>query len=86
MSISMDGAPLDQILSLVERAVQGDRRLLVQLHRVFQRLACLQEAPAEERRLGEILARLLIGDRQPDLTGLPKDMAEEIRALLRRIR
>ncbi len=85
MSTATPGAPLDQILSFVERAIKGDRRLLVQLFHTFQRLTHLPEAPPEERQLGEILSQILMGDRHPDLTGLPSDMVEEIQAFLNRL-
>lgn len=77
---------LDQLLVFVERAVRGERRLLVELFRQFQRLASLPEAPPEERLLGEILSRVLMGDRDPDLSALPPEAAEEIRAMLERLK
>ncbi|MFM8320920.1 MAG: hypothetical protein ACKOC5_08415 [Chloroflexota bacterium] len=80
------GIPLDQLLSYVERAVRGDRRLLTGLFRQFQRLAHHPSAPPEERRLGEVLSLVLMGDRSPDVSGLPADMAEEIGELMRRLR
>lgn len=79
------GVPLDQLLGYVERAVRGDRRLLVQLFRQMQRLAHLPAAPPVERRLGEILSMILMGERKPLLDDLPPDMAEEIQEMLRRI-
>jgi hypothetical protein len=79
------GVPLDQLLGYVERAVRGDRRLLVQLFRQMQRLAHLPSAPPEERRLGEILSLILMGERKPLLDDLPPEMAEEIREMLKRI-
>jgi hypothetical protein len=83
----MTGQPvtLETLLEVVERAVRGDRRLLVQLFRRFQQLAHLPGAPAEERLLGEILSRVLMGDRSPDLSALPADMAEEIETMLARL-
>lgn len=85
MSNLTPGAPLDQILLLVERAIRGDRQLLVQLFHTFQRLAYLPQAPPEGRQLGMILSRLLMGDRQPDLSGLPPDMVDEIQDFLSRL-
>jgi hypothetical protein len=73
---------LDQLLSYARRALGGDRRLLAQLFRQMQRLANLPEAPPEERALGEVMSRILIGERQPDLSALPDDMAGEIRQWL----
>jgi hypothetical protein len=80
------GAPLDQVLEYIERAVRGDRRLRVQLFWQMQRLAHLPGAPIEERRLGEILCAVLMGERNPDLSGLPEEMVEELQGFLGRIR
>jgi len=80
------GLGLDQLLGYVECAVQGDRRLLVALFRQMQRLAHHPTAPPEERRLGEILSLVLMGDRQPDLRGLPQDMVDELTSWLEHLR
>jgi hypothetical protein len=80
------GAPLDQLLAYIERAVRGDRRLRVQLFREMQRLAHHPSAPLEERCLGEVLSRVLMGDRQPDLSGLPEDMAVEVQTTLDKLK
>lgn len=77
---------LEQLLVFVEQAVRGDRRLLVQLFRTMQQLAQHPSAPAEERALGEILSRVLMGERQPDLSPLPADMAQEVQDMLERLR
>jgi hypothetical protein len=76
---------LDQLLLYVERAVRSDRRLLIQLFRTFQQLSSHPSAPSEDRALGEILSRILMGDRQPDLSGLPSDMANEVNDLVERL-
>lgn len=73
---------LEQLLEYVERAVNGDRMLLVQLYRTFQQLAHHPAAPPEERLLGEILSSILMGERCPNLDRLPPDMAAEVRLLL----
>lgn len=77
---------LEQLLVYVERAVRGDRRLLVELFRQLQRLAKLSSAPPEDRMLGEILSRILMGDRKPDLSALPPDLASEIQDMLNRLK
>ena len=79
------GVPLDVLLGFVERAVRGDRRLLVQLFCQLQRLAHLPDAPPEERRLGEVLSLVLMGERHPDLSGLPDEIVQEIQAMLDRL-
>ncbi len=84
MGPSLNHTPLtlDQLLAYASRALRGDRRLLAQLFRQMQRLANLPEAPPEERALGEVMSRILIGEREPDLSALPDDMAGEIRQWL----
>lgn len=76
---------LEQLLLYVERAACGDRQLLVQLFRQLQRLAHLPSAPPEDRLLGEILGRVLMGDRSPDLSALPQELAGEVQAMLDRL-
>lgn len=77
---------LEELLVFVERAVRGDRKLLVQLFRTLQQLAHHPDAPPEERALGEVLSRILMGDREPNLHALPPEMADEVNGLLERLR
>lgn len=77
---------LEQLLEFVERAVRGDRNLLVGLFRTLQQLANHPTAPPEERALGEILSQVLMGESNPDLSGLSPGMREEVAASLARIR
>lgn len=84
--MAQTGVSLEDLLVYVEQAVRGDRRLLKQLFRQFEILACLPSAPPEEQKLGRALGRILIGDRHPDLNGLPEDMVVEIQALLLRLK
>jgi hypothetical protein len=84
--MSQQPITIEQLLVYVERAVRGDRQLLVGLFRQFQRLAGLSTAPPEERLLGEILGRVLMGEREPDLSMLPAELAEEIQAMLERLK
>ena len=72
------GVDLGQLLDYVSRALDGDRRLSDQLFWQFQRLAALPSAPSEERALGVALGRILLGDRQPDLSKLNPDAAAEV--------
>jgi len=80
-----DGIPLGQLLALTERAVNGDRRLLVQLFRELQKLATNPAAPSEEQALAEVLGRVLIGERSPDLSGLHPEAAQELGIWLERL-
>jgi hypothetical protein len=83
--MSQQPITLKQLLVYVERAVRGDRQLLVGLFQQLERLAHLPSAPREERLLGEILGRVLMGEREPDLTALSPEAAREIQAMLDRL-
>lgn len=80
------GVSLEQLLELVERAAGGDRRLLVQLFRVMQQLAHNPSATPEDRELGRLLSLVLMGDRSPDLSALPPDIAAEVSGLIARLK
>ena len=79
------GVSLHQVLGYVERALTKDRRLLVQLFHQFQQLARQPGIPAPERQLGEVLSRILMGEREPELDGLDLEAAQEIKELLDRL-
>jgi len=51
----------------------------------MQQLAHHPTAPPEEQALGEVLSRVLMGDRSPDLSHLPLEMAGEVQQMLDRI-
>jgi hypothetical protein len=76
---------LEELLVYVERAARGDRRLLVALFKQLQRLARHPTAPPEDRLLGEILGRVLMGDRSPNLGALPAELRAEVQAMLDRL-
>jgi hypothetical protein len=80
-----EGVSIEQLLEYVGRALDGDRRLSDRLFWQFQRLAALPSAPPEERALGVALGRILLGDRQPDLSRLDPEAAAEVAAFLARI-
>mgnify|MGYP001007747248 CR=1 FL=1 len=79
------GVSLQQVFKYVEQALNGDRRLRVQLFRQFQALARQPGVPLPERRLGEVLSMVLIGEREPDLDGLDAQAAKEMIGLLARL-
>lgn len=81
-----DGVPLEQLLAYVERAVRGDVNLHMQLLGTMRQLANHPTAPPEERALGDVLLAVLLGDRQPELGQLPPEAAEDVRALLERLK
>ncbi len=83
--VDQRGVSLQQVIEYVERALSGDRRLLVQLFRQFQSLARQPGIPLPERRLGEALSLILMGEREPDLDGLDPEAAEEMTGLLARL-
>jgi hypothetical protein len=86
MPLAQQGVPLDQLLGYIERAACGERLLLVRLFRTMQQLARHPDALPEDRALGEILSQVLMGEREPDLSRLTPEMAEEVEAMLHRIR
>jgi hypothetical protein len=79
------GVPLDRLLLLIERAVRGDPNLQMQLIETMRQLANHPTAPPEEHALGDVLTAILIGNREPDLSKLPPDAAEEVQQLLERL-
>ncbi|MEJ2706979.1 MAG: hypothetical protein P8074_05130 [Anaerolineales bacterium] len=84
--MTQSGVTLQQLLVYVERAVRGDRKLLVQLQRTFQQMTSHPGVPTEERLLGSVLIQVLMGDRDPVLTELPEDAAQEVTQMLQRLR
>lgn len=80
-----EGITLETLWTYVEQAVRGDRKLRAQLFRTMQRLANHPSAPCEERALGAVISQVLMGDRDPDLSSLPGEIAEEVRLLLQRL-
>ncbi len=79
------GVTLEVLLELAGRAVSGERQLLVQLFRQLQQLARNSSAPVEERALAEVLGKILIGQRDPDLSRLHPEAAQEIEAWLKQL-
>lgn len=79
------GVPLDRLLLLIERAIHGDPNLQMQLIETMRQLANHPTAPRAERALGDVLTGILIGNREPNLSKLPPDAAEEVGRLLERL-
>ena len=80
-----EGVPLDRLLVLVERAVRGDPNLQIQLIETMRQLAGHPTAPRDERALGDVIAAILIGNREPNLSKLPPEAAKEVQRLLKRL-
>jgi hypothetical protein len=76
---------LEELLRLVEQAIQGDRQLGEQLFDAMQSLASNPQMAGELRALGKAVAAILAGERAPDLSDLAPDMAEMVHDLLRRL-
>jgi tetratricopeptide (TPR) repeat protein len=79
-----EGITLEQLFDLVAQACQPDAPagLAAQLHAVTQGLATDAGMPAEVRALGRALNAVLSGDRAPDLTALPPQLAGAVRELV----
>jgi tetratricopeptide (TPR) repeat protein len=78
------GVTLPQLLELVERAAGGDKELGGQLFTAFQQMARADDPGMSA--LGNVLLRVLIGERSPDLSGLPDEVASMVRGMLGRIK
>ena len=77
-----DGITLDQLLALVARAAGRGRDLGAQLFPLAQQMARDPSLPPELRALGGVLVRLLAGERDPDLSALPPELAAAVRQML----
>jgi hypothetical protein len=78
------GVTLPQLLELVERAAGGDQQLGGQLFNAFQQMA--RSGDAFQSALGNVLLRVLVGDKNPDLSQLPDEVASAVRGLLGRLK
>jgi len=78
------GVTLPQLLELVERAAGGDKELGGQLFTAFQQMG--RSGDELNSKLGNVLLRVLVGEREPNLDGLPDEIASAIRGLLGRLK
>lgn len=78
------GLTLPQLLELVERAASGDKELGGHLFTAFQQMA--RGDDPFQSALGNVLLRVLIGDKNPSLDGLPDEVASAVRGMLGRLR
>ena len=85
-SQSAPGVTIEQLVELVERARNGERKLSAQLFGVFLQMRTRPGVPASERALADVLVRILIKEPSPDLSGLPEEWAVPIRELLERLK
>lgn len=80
------GVTLPQLLELVERAAGGDRETGSKMFPAMQKMASDPNAPREMQLLGKALAAIIIGDKNPNLDGLPDELASAVRGLLGRLK
>jgi hypothetical protein len=78
-----EGLTLDELLKLVAEAGRPGGRpgLGEQLFDLTQAMATDPQFPPELRALGRALNRILSGERQSDLSGLPPALADRLRRL-----
>ena len=69
----------------MERAARGDRGLGAQLFEAMRQMGGDRNSPPELRALAQALLRVLIGDRNPSLDGLPPELAAAVAGMLARI-
>ena len=80
-----EGVTLPQLLEYVERAaVGGDKELGGQLFQAFQEMSRNEDKSLSA--LGNVLLRVLVGERNPSLDGLPDEVASAIRGMLGRLK
>ena len=77
------GITIDDLLKFVALACQPNAppQFAAQIRDIAQSLQS-PEAPPETRALGRVLAALLTGERHPDLSALPPELARKIREYL----
>ena len=76
-----EGLTLVQLPALVQRALAGDAALGAQLFPAMEQAAGDPAAPPELRALFRVLAHLLIGERDVDVSGLPPELAAAVQRL-----
>ncbi len=74
------GITIDDLLKFVALACQPDAppQFVEQIHEIAQSLQS-PEAPPEMHAFGRVLAAILSGERHPDLSALPPELARKIR-------
>ncbi len=79
-----EGVTLDQLIEFVRQSQSKDAMpgMSAIVHTVTGQMAGDASLPAEFRTMGRILQQIVSGERQPDLTGLPPELSEKVRALL----
>ncbi|MFZ5857034.1 MAG: tetratricopeptide repeat protein [Chloroflexota bacterium] len=78
------GMTLPQLLELVERAAGGDKELGGQLFGAFQQMSRAEDASMSA--LGKALGLIVLGEKNPDLSSLPDELASAVRGMLGRLK
>ncbi|MEW6031068.1 MAG: tetratricopeptide repeat protein [Chloroflexota bacterium] len=78
------GITLPQLLELVERAAGGDKALGGQLFTAFQQMSRAEDPSTSA--LGKALGLIVLGEKNPDLSSLPDELASAVRGMLGRLR
>jgi tetratricopeptide (TPR) repeat protein len=81
---SQQAMGLEDLFDMVAQACRPDAppQLGEQLYALTQQLARDPRLPAEIQALGRILNRILCGEREPDLSALPPELAQAVEQLL----
>ena len=80
-----EGITLEQLFDAVAAARAGNQELGGQLFGLFQQMAADPNQPDEVKALAKVLLRILIRDDNPDLSALPDELAQAVRALVARL-
>jgi tetratricopeptide (TPR) repeat protein len=78
------GVTLPQLLEYIERAAKSDKELGGQLFTAFQQMSRADDPTSSA--LGNVLLRVLVGEREPDLSKLPDEVASAVRGMLGRLK
>lgn len=73
---------LEQLLADVARACRGDTALAQRLFRLTRHIGSDPNVPGSVRNLGLVLTLILSGERRPDLSGLPEEIAGAVQGML----
>jgi tetratricopeptide (TPR) repeat protein len=76
---------LEELLHYVELACRGHQSHREDMLRLTAGLGQDPQQPPEVQALGQVLRRILEGERRPDLSRLPASFAEAVKGLLKRI-
>jgi hypothetical protein len=79
-----DMVSLEDFLQMVVRACRPDAPpgLDEQLYKATRGMATQPNAPTGVRELGRVLNQVLAGERNPDLSALPPQLADKVRGVL----